>query len=353
MTLGIFLGIGESLEQMEKSGQKERFINQYLKEYAKRFDKVYLFSYANETDNLPRNVILIPNKSGFHRFLFSLFLPLVNRKQISDCDVVRGFGLTSAISSFLLAKPFIFNWPYDYGEFLRIEKRYILIPVFKFLEWVAFLKSNKILIATKLKLKSLKGSKFIYLPNGVDINLFAPARGLGSGMVYIGRLEKQKNLFFLLDAVASLPQGERVITFIGKGTQENDLKKYAHGKSISLKILPPVANSQLPKILSRFSIFTLPSFSEGSPKVLLEAMAAGLAPVVTNFTTVTDIIQDGINGFVTSYDIEKYSAKLELLLKDVELAKKIGVSARQTITKNFNIGDLITKEIKIIKEATS
>lgn len=353
MNLGIFLGVGESLGQMEKSGQKDRFVNQYLKTYAKEFDKVYLFSYGNETYDLPKNITLVPNKSGLHRYLYALLLPFTSSKQVADCDVIRGFGLASAVSSFLLTKPFVFNWAYDYQQFIKLQNKTFYSPVYFILEKFAFAKAKKVFIATKSKFDKLNGSKYIYLPNGVDLKIFKPIKPNGEGLVFVGRFEKQKNLFCLIDAISALSQGDRAITFVGSGSQENELKKYAREKGVSLKILSPVANNQLPKILSQYSIFTLPSFSEGSPKVLLEAMAAGLAPVVTSFATAGDIVQDGINGCITGYDVEEYSAKLELLLKDAGLIKKIQDNARQTIIKNFNFENLIAEEIKILKEAAS
>lgn len=351
MNLGIFLGVGESLEQMAKSGQKDRFINLYLKRYAKDFDKVYLFSYANESSRLPDNVFLVSNTSPLHRYLYAFLLPIIHQKEIKDCGVVRGFGLASAVSSFLLTKPFVFNWAYDYSRFLKTEKKYLMVPIFRLLEVFAFARATKVFIAIKQKLKNLKGSKFVYLPNGVDLNVFKPQSGRGDGPVFVGRFEKQKNLFFLIDSVSRLPARLRSITFVGSGSQEKELKKYAQAKGVSLKILLPVANNQLPKTISQFSILTLTSFTEGSPKVLLEAMTSGLAPIVTNFATAKDVIQNNVNGYITNYDVKEYSRKLEILLKDAKLTKKIQQSAQETIIQNFNFDNLISKEIKVMKEA--
>lgn len=349
MNLGIFLGVGEGLKQMEESGQKDRFINLFLKKYAKGFDQIYLFSYDNELVSLPENIKHIPNKSNLHRYLYSLLLPILHNKEIADCDVVRGFGLSSSLSSFLLSKPFVFNWAYDYQKFLSIESKYLLIPIFKLLESLAFLRANKVLVATKEKLKSLIGSKFIYLPNGVDLERFN-VKSSGKGLVFIGRLEKQKNLFFLIDSIALVPQSQREITFVGKGSLEKDLVKYADKKGVSLKVLSPVKNADLPKLLSRFSVFTLTSLAEGSPKILLEAMATGLVPVTTDFQTAREIVSDNKNGYITGYDAAEYSNRVESLLSNKSLLGKMSQNAKQTISDNFNLKTLLNQEIKILKE---
>ncbi len=351
MNLGILLGIGESLSQMEKSGQKDRFINLYLKRYAKNFSKVYLFSYDDETDKLPNNVIIVPKKTCLHRYLYALLLPIINRNQIKDCNVIRGFGLTSAIPALFSSKPFVFNFPYDYIKFLKIEKKYFFIPIFYVSEKIAFLKAKIVFIATKHKLKSLKGRKYIYLPNGVDLTLFPKKNNFGKGVAFVGRLEKQKNLFFLIDAISKLPEKLRSVTFIGSGSLKIGLENYASKKKVSLTIIPSVKNTKLPTLLRKFLIFALPSFEEGSSKVLLEAMALGLVPVVTNFSTAKEVVKDNLNGFITNYDVNDYSRKLVMLIEDRKLCKNMSQNAILSISNNFNLEKLISNEIKILKES--
>jgi len=351
VNIGIFLGIGESLGQMEKTGQKDRFVNFYLKRYIKDFEKVYLFSYANELDNLPKNIILVPNKSFFHRFIYAFLLPIINREKVQDCDVIRGFGLTSSIPSFLLFKPFIINWPYDYLQLLKVEKRYFYIPIFYILEKLAFTRAKKVFIATKKKFRNLKEKKYIYLPNGVDISLFKPTLNHKRGIVYVGRLEEQKNLFFLIDSIAFLPERFRKIAFLGSGSLKTKLQKYALEKKVLLSMHRPISNSNLPKFMANYSIFTLASFAEGSPKALLEAMAVGLVPVVTDFETATDIVTNANNGFIINFNKEEFSVKIKNLLENKNLWLNLSKNASHKISREFNLSKLMDKEIRILKNA--
>lgn len=350
MNLGIFLSPGESLKLMKKTGQDVRFVKLYLASYAKIFTKVYIFSYEDETYNLSKNVILVPNKTHLPRLVYALLLPLLAKEEIASCDVIRGFGLASSLSSLLSNKPFVFNWAYDYISAVKIEKKFWYIPFYYFLEKIAFLKSKKVLIATIEKFKKIKGGKFIYLPNGVDISLFKKKESNGIGIVFVGRLEKQKNLLFLLEAVSKLPKELRVITFVGRGSQKERLIKYASIKKISLKIMSPVSNLELPKLLNKFSIIALPSLFEGSSKILIETMASGLVPVVTNFSTAKEVIKSGWNGFIVSYDVNDYSHQLYSLLNDNTLVKEISRNATKSIAQDFNLENLILKEINTLKE---
>lgn len=355
MNLGIIFGIGESFKQISESGQQERFIKSFITPYSKVFKKIYVFSYENENVNvkLPSNVILVSKGIKVHRYLYAILLPIIHREEFSNCDVVRGFGLVSSVSSFLLNKPFVFNWAYDYRQFLLIDKKYFLIPIFKLLERLAFIRADKVLVATKQKLNKVKGQKFIYSSNGVDVNIFNQKKINGKGLVFVGRFEEQKNLFFLLDSVSLLPAKLRFITFVGSGSQEKALKRYAAKKKVKLIIIPPMPNSDLPKLLNHFSIFTLPSFAEGIPKVLLEAMASGLVPVVTEFPTAKEVIKDGLDGYITPFDKYVYTQRLQTLLEDDSLRSKISKKSKLKIENKFNLQHVITNEIKVLKEVAS
>ena len=351
MNLGIFLSPCESINSMKKTGQDARFVELYLKNYAKSFDKIYIFSYEDENPKLPKNILIVPNKTSLPRLLYALLLPIINKESIEKCDVIRGFGLASSISALFVKTPFVLNWAYDYISAVRIDKKFWYIPLYHLLEKIAFLKAKKVFIATNEKFKKIKGKKFIYLPNGVDINLFKRKKGMGSGAVFVGRFEKQKNLFFLIEAVSKLPKKLRAITFVGHGSQKEQLKRYAIEKGIELKIMSPVSNLELPKLLQNFSILTLSSHFEGSPKILLEAMALGLVPIATNFSTAKEIIKNGHNGYIIPYNINTYSKQLEFLLTNKTQISRISQNAQKSIVQDFDLGNLIAKEINILKEA--
>jgi|SRR3990167_1641545 len=349
MNLGIFLSPGESISSMKKTGQDVRFIELYLKIYAKKFEKVYLFSYVAEKPKLPKNIILVSNKTRLPRLVYALLLPFVNKQALQKCDVIRGFGLASSLSTILTNRPFVFNWAYDYIHSVKIEKKFWYIPLYYLLEKIAFLKAKRVLIATVEKFKKCKGGKFIYLPNGVDVSLFKGSEITGSGAVFVGRLEKQKNLFFLIDAISKLKKPE--IDFIGGGSHKFELEKYAIGKKVVLRIIPSVPNSKLPNLLKKYSIFTLPSFSEGSPKALLEAMSLGLIPVVTNFRTAKEVVKDDENGLIVNYNAQEFADKIKFLMKNKNARARFSQAAVRTIKRDFDQRKLISKEVSILKNA--
>ena len=79
-------------------------------------------------------------------------------------------------------------------------------------------------------------------------------------------------------------------------------------------------------------IFCLPSHSEGSPKVIPEAMAAGLPTVSTDVGNVTNIIEDGVTGLVCQpKDVEGLTAALRRLLEDRQFALSVARAGRASM----------------------
>ena len=85
--------------------------------------------------------------------------------------------------------------------------------------------------------------------------------------------------------------------------------------------------------LLQAGVFVLPSRFEGMPNALLEAMAAGLAVVVTDASPgPLEVVDDGVSGFVVpADDPQALAAVLETLAADPELRKRLGFSARETL----------------------
>src|SRR3990167_4358518 len=212
MNLGLFLSIGESFKDLKDKGQLKRLVNYNIKKYAQAFDKVYIFSYLDEKEySLPKNCILVPNKRNLNRFLYSVLLPFLNVKQISDCDVLRGLQITgaipAAIAKIFFKKDYIFNYGYDYAKLAKIEKRNIQSLLYKFIEFPIITLSSQVIVTSRevinLLSKKYGLKKLVMIPNGVDTNLFRQLKKTKNQkltVLFIGRLEAQKNLENLIFA---------------------------------------------------------------------------------------------------------------------------------------------------------
>lgn len=353
MTLGIFLALGDSFGDMAKTGQDDRFKKFYLSRFSKNFTKIYIFSYANEkVNNLPQNVELIPNKYSIHRYIYGITLPFINIKYVLKCNVFRAYHLPGTIpaiiSKIIFLKPFSFNWAYDYLEFAKIENKKIQEIFFKLLAPIAIFTASKIFAANKTILKQLPKYKTVYLPNGVDTDFFKPSAKKNKNklpiILSVGRLEKQKNFENLISSLEGI---NAQLIIIGSGSLKLSLINLAKLKKVNLKIINKVPNTQMPKFYNSADIFALASIIEGSPKSLLEAMSCGLAVIATKIQGNQDIIKNNKNGLLT-YSTD-FSKKIVNLISNRGLCFKLGKFAREEIKSNYNLSNLIKKEIKTIR----
>lgn len=355
MTLGIFLALGDSFENMSKTGQDIRYKKFYLKIFSKKFSKVYIFSYANEkVTGLPHNVEVIPNRYNVHRYLYGPLLPFLNFTKILKCDVIRCYHLSGTVPAqfarIFFFKPYVFNFAFDYRGFAKIEKKNIQVVLFRLVQPPATFLASKIFAATRQIYSKLKSAKTAYLPNGVDTDFFKPSkRKIDSKkmlVLAVGRLETQKNYFNLIKALSGI---NAKLLIIGTGSLKGQLQNLAKEKAVDLEIIDNVPNTQMPPIYRKADIFILPSLIEGHPKVLLEAMASGLPVIGANVEGIREIIKNHQNGLLCDTEPQSIREPLKKLMKHRKLRDQIAKEARLSIQQNFELEKLLLKEISHIK----
>ena len=357
MNLGIILALGDSFKNMAKSGQDSFFKKFYLSAFSKEFEKVIIFSYENEQVlGLPHNVRVIPNKYNLHRFIYAILLPLLNLKIILECNILRVyhlFGIPPAIiAKLFFGKPFIFNYAYDYEKIAKIEAKRLNYFLLIFLKPIAFYFASKIFVANKQLMKKVNVQKSVFLSNGTDVNFFKPLKSTNPEnslkLLSVGRLEKQKNFENLIMALKGL---KVQLIIVGQGSLKDELLKIAKINEVKMTIIPRVENRDMPKLYNQADIFVLPSYIEGSPKVLLEAMSCGL-PVLGSDAEGIDEVLNGTNGRKCGTSSKSISEAVNYLIKNPGFRVQAGKEARKFIVNNFNLEVLLKKEIKIIKEAS-
>ena len=335
MNLGVFLAIGESLDDFKLKGQLKRLLNYNVKKYSQNFDKVYIFSYADEDYKIFENCVLIPNKFKIHRYLYALILPFLHRELIKKINIFRGLQITGGIPSFVskvfYQKPYVINFGYDYASFARIEGKLIQSLLYRLIQGPVLKFADAVIVTSqdikKVLLKNIKSPKIYLIPNGVDTNLFKPHKNLPNKiltLLYMGRLEKQKNLESLVYATSGI---EKVrLIFYGEGSQKSHLQKLAKTKNVDLHVKNPIDYFQVPKVISRADIFILPSIKEGNPKILLEAMSCAKPVIGTNVSGIKELIKDSENGVLSESDPDSL-AKAINFLSDSKIRDKIAQPA--------------------------
>ncbi|OGF65140.1 MAG: hypothetical protein A2Y62_21325 [Candidatus Fischerbacteria bacterium RBG_13_37_8] len=220
------------------------------------------------------------------------------------------------------------------------------------------------LIKQSLISHAMPASKIFVKPM-VPHNLEIFSKAAGSGVreqllqnkfehiiLFVGRLIKEKNLAHFLEVFKIVLQTHpaTLLVIIGDGDQATALQKLAHRLFINKNItwFPHVAHDTLPHYYKAADIFTLFSVSEGFPRVLMEAAAAGIPIVCSRISGSTDAVDDGQTGFIIPINnMRECADKIILLLNDSSLRAKMGNAAPLFIKHIGSFQDNIKKQIDI------
>jgi len=181
--------------------------------------------------------------------------------------------------------------------------------------------------------------KMVVVSQGVDIGLFKPMRTKKVyDLIFIGRISKEKNLPMLFKAFRELKKEIPSIKLcvVGDGPEKECLEREYGGEGIHFSGY--VEHSELPEYYNKSKIFILTSVSEGLPTVIMEAMACGVPVIATDVGGVTELVKDGVTGFVVKpNDYIGLKEKIKYLLENEDMRVRMGNKAVQFIRREHSI----------------
>ena len=209
--------------------------------------------------------------------------------------------------------------------------------------------------------------KITIIPAGVDINRFNPnndGKTLRNKLniddkkviLCVAKLGYLKGIYYLIEAFRKIADQYKdtilVIAGSGNKTEERRLRNLVASLNLRDKVIFTgwVNYDDVPYLYAASDVFVHPSLLEGTPLVILEAMATGKPVIATGIAGVPDMITDGIDGFlVEEKNVEQIVEKLSVLLEDEGLCKKIGRNARKKVEEKFS-WDMIAEQILEVYE---
>lgn len=180
---------------------------------------------------------------------------------------------------------------------------------------------------------------------GIDPALYERAQkdqqdATGTHLVFVGRLTAIKGLRVLLEAFekARKTRPDLRLSLIGDGDDRGHLEKLAAPFGGSVRFAGFQSQDAVADALAGADVFVLPSFAEGVPVVLMEAMASA-RPVISSLVAgIPELVEDGISGFlVPPGDAEALAIRIGQLADDPKLRKKMGAAGRLKVRAEFNI----------------
>ncbi len=210
------------------------------------------------------------------------------------------------------------------------------------------------------------------IPNGIDVvevggaagpadgRLLRERHGIGAGetvLLSVGRLEHNKGLDILADALARVAQPDGVLArhgwrwvIVGGGPFKTDLERAvaAHGLESHVLFAGRLADSDLHAWYEAATLFVHPTRYEGSSLVTLEAMAHRKAVVATVAGGLPDKVRPGLNGWlVEPGDAAALAGAVEDAMSDPMRLIAFGAKSRQIVESNFAWSVLVEKYLEL------
>lgn len=165
-------------------------------------------------------------------------------------------------------------------------------------------------------------------------------RGTGSKILFVGRLAEVKGVTVLLEALAEVirVRPDTHVTLIGDGPERERFEQLAHhhGVADAVTFAGYRSQAEVADQLTTTDVFVLPSYAEGVPVTLMEALGAAVPVIATQVGGVSELVEHGVNGFVIRPgDPAPLVEHLLRLIDDPDLRQRMGDAGRATVTEHF------------------
>jgi glycosyltransferase involved in cell wall biosynthesis len=245
--------------------------------------------------------------------------------------------------------------------------------------WTAYRQADRFIgvtprFADGFAANDLDERRFVFIPNGVDLDRFKPAsvdvraelkRQLQLPtdepvVLFVGFFSAEKNPDVLVDAWLALHERGVQSTLVMIGATQGKyyeidpgiaerIRHKAGKRGVLERVVFVEAEEHIEHYFRAADIFALPTAREGLPNVLLEAMASSVPPVITRLDGVTDwIVTPGVTGeLVATVDSTAFADAMEGLLASRERREAMGAAARAHVAANFSLASTAQQTFEV------
>ena len=204
---------------------------------------------------------------------------------------------------------------------------------------------------------ALSGEKYL-IPNPVDDRFFEVARkDTGRTILFAGRVRKLKGVKDLLQAVAGLPDRDRVRVVLAGSLAEGSYVQEARslcehlGIGDLVQFLGLVNRDRLVQELSGCACLVLPSYQENAPMVVQEAMAAGVPVIATGIGGIPFQLEHERSGFLYEPGhIAALTTCLERLMSSSGLRERMGMAAKSFATERYQAARVAERTLEVYRQ---
>ena len=179
--------------------------------------------------------------------------------------------------------------------------------------------------------------------------------GARTRLILVGRLSGEKGIAGLLEALAMLAPTQRPdLAIVGDGPlrAELDIMVARLGLGEVVTFLGRLPEAETRAAIADSDALVLPSFMEGLPIVLMEAMALGKPVIATRVAGIPELVRDGQNGLLfTPSDWPELADKIAALTADDALRQQFGTAGKETIAAEFDIRQSAARLLRLFDQA--
>lgn len=282
---------------------------------------------------------------------FNVFYSL---RKLKNMDIIHvQWPIPNGLGALFLKK--VYGIPYIntiHGEEVHLSKRYHMLFA---LRWLVNNSSKTITNSTATRNFSIEagldGEKIDVIPFGVETDFFRPLEVYKDPDIFqilsVGYLIERKGFEYLIRAMPLvLKEHENVrLKIVGSGPLESKLKSLIYELELAdkVEIVKNVSDEELLMIYNSADLFVLPSIvdsqgnTEGLGVVLLEAMACGLPVIGSDVGGISDIIENGKNGFlVKEKDITALSYCIIKIINDKGILSCLSNNGYKSVKNKFS-----------------
>jgi len=177
-------------------------------------------------------------------------------------------------------------------------------------------------------------------------------------ILFVGWLEEFKGVFELLTVCKMLSDKgvDFELTLAGRGHAEKDAKEFVKNNNLESIVIFAgwVKGESLDELYASNDIFVLPSWEEGMPNAMIEAMAAGLAVIVTTVGMIPDFLEDGQNAIlIPPRDVGSLERAMKKVIYDKKRRIKLAQNGYKLAKKEFAVESAMEKLGNIIESTVS
>jgi glycosyltransferase involved in cell wall biosynthesis len=196
-------------------------------------------------------------------------------------------------------------------------------------------------------------SRTIY--NGLSDAPYSAIRKENWNIGFVSRLDAAKGVMVLLEAFRGLAAKwpKLRLQLVGDGDASAALRKRIGELGLEGRVeASGFAEGDVKVVLESFRIYVFPSFHEGLPYSILEAMRAGCTIVSTSVGGIPEILRDGVDGLlVPPRDADALSKAIDRLLSDEDEAHRLGRAARERFERNYQLDNFAATAVHAFAEA--